>query len=86
MIPFSRVVSIKMSAPANGDVRNAPKKPLMAESAERVTTGVGMRAFSAIAPPTAPVATVSGASGPSGAPQTSETRPRKKSSLLLVSG
>ena len=83
IIPFSRVVSMKIRAPANGEVRNAPKKPLMAESAERVIKGGGMRAFSAIVPPTAPVATVSGASGPSGAPQTSETRPRNKTPVLV---
>ena len=86
MIPFSRVVSMKMRAPANGEVRNAPKKPLMAERAERVTTGGGMRAFSAMVPPAAPVETVSGASGPSGAPQTRETSPRKKSSNASFQG
>ena len=80
MMPFSRVVSMKRRAPAKGDVRNAPKKPLMAASDERVTIGSGMRAFSAIAVPAAPAETVSGASGPRGAPQTSDTSPRKKSS------
>ena len=59
---------MKMRGPANGEVRNAPKNPLMAESAERVTTGGGIRAFSAIVVPTEPVETVSGPSGPRGAP------------------
>ncbi len=57
---------MKMRGPANGDVRNAPKNPLMAESDDRVTTGGGIWAFSAIVVPTAPVETVSGPSGPEG--------------------
>ena len=64
---------------ANGDVRNAPKKPLMAESAERVTTGAGRRAPRRFRAHSAPEATLVGPPGRGGLRRPGRRGPGRRS-------